>query len=60
MRAEGLNMTSGTSPAKAGDMGSTPVSRKIPHAMEQRKPRATTAEPVLWSLEATTSEDPGP
>ena len=28
--------------------------------MEQRRPRATTAEPVLRSLEATTSEDQGP
>ena len=33
-----------------------PWSRKIPHASEQLSPYATTAEPVLWSPQATTTE----
>ena len=34
-------------PANAGDMGSIPWSRKIPHAMEQLSPCTTTTEPAL-------------
>ena len=33
-------------PANAGDMGSKPWSGKIPHAMEQLSPCATTTEAV--------------
>ena len=33
-----------------------PWSRKIPHAVEQLSPCATTTEPVLWSQQATTTE----
>ena len=33
-----------------------PWSRKIPHAVEQLSPWATTTEPVLWSPEAVTTE----
>ena len=34
-------------PANAGDTGSEPWSGKIPHAMEQLSPPATTIEPAL-------------
>ena len=34
-------------PAKKGDPGSSPWSRKIPHAAEQLSPCTTTTEPVL-------------
>ena len=34
-------------PANAGDTGSFPSLGKIPHAVEQLNPRATTTEPVL-------------
>ena len=33
-----------------------PWSRRIPHAMEQLRPWATTTEPVLQSLGATVTE----
>ena len=36
--------------------GFGPWSRKIPRAAEQLSPCATTAEPVLWSPRATTTE----
>ena len=42
--------------ASAGDMGSIPVPGKIPRATEQPRVCTTTAEPVLWSLGATTPE----
>ena len=42
-------------PANAADTGSSPRSRKIPHAAEQLSPCAT-AEPALWSPWATTTE----
>ncbi|KAG5197363.1 hypothetical protein JEQ12_010817 [Ovis aries] len=35
-------------------------SEKIPHAWEQRSPRATTTEPEHWSLGATAAEARGP
>ena len=41
-------------PAKAGDVGSVPG--KIPRMEEQPSLCATTTEPVLWSLRATTLE----
>ena len=34
-------------PTNVGDISSIPGWRKIPHAMEQLSPRATTTEPVL-------------
>ena len=34
-------------PANAGDTGFDPWSRKIPHAVEQLRPCATTTEPAL-------------
>ena len=36
--------------------GFEPWSGKIPHAMEQLNPYATTTEPALWSLRDTTTE----
>ena len=43
-------------PANAGDSGLIFGSRKIPHAVGQRDLCATTTEPVLQSLLATTTE----
>ena len=40
-------LSSKESPRQAGDVGSIPGSRKIPHAEEQPDPYATTTEPVL-------------
>ena len=36
-----------TLPASAGDVGSTPYSGGIPHAVERLSPCATATEPVL-------------
>ena len=35
------------SPANAGDKGSSPGPGRLPHAMEQLSPCATTTEPAL-------------
>ena len=43
-------------PANARDMGFDPWSGKTPHVGEQLSLWDTTIEPVLWSLEATTTE----
>ena len=43
-------------PASAGDTGLIPWSKKIPHAAGQLSPWATTAECVLWSPGAPTTE----
>ena len=43
-------------PANAGDTGSSPGLAKIPHAVEQLSPCATTTKPALYSLQATTTE----
>ena len=54
-------------PPNAGDAGSIPgQGTKIPHAVGQLRPRATTTEPTrrkyrahaLWSLHTTTREKP--
>ena len=47
-------------PSNAGDSGSIPGwGTKIPHAVGQPSPRATTTEAcVLWSLRATTGDKP--
>ena len=34
-------------PTNVGDISSIPGCRRIPHAMEQLSPRATTTEPAL-------------
>ena len=44
------------SPNQCRGQGFNPWSRKIPHATEQLSPCATTTEPMLWSLGATTTE----
>ena len=36
-------------PANAGDTGSSPGLGRLPHAVEQLSPCATTTEPVLYS-----------
>ena len=51
IRCQGAGFCGGravkTSPASAGDSGFNPWSKKIPHAMEQLSPCATTTEPKL-------------
>ena len=43
-------------PANVGDMGLSPGPGRSQHATEQLGPCATTTEPALWSLQATTTE----
>jgi len=45
-------------PANAGDMGSIPgPGTKIPHAVEQLRPDATTTEPGATAAKACTSQE---
>ena len=43
-------------PANAGDVGLTPRPGRSHMPAEQLSPRATTTEPVLWSLGNSTTE----
>ena len=43
-------------PANAGENRFDPWSRKVPHAVEQLSPWATTTEPALYSPRATATE----